>query len=439
MAEAELTALFERIQANSLDYDAHVALIAALKQLGDIESLRQARRAIAAVFPLTQELWMDWIADEQRLAAEPHEKQALIDLFELAVVDYLSIPIWKLYIEFLFDEYNEGVEDGTLWLDLEQIRRVCARAIKATSHHFTKSHLIWQKIMDFEIQLIQDTKDPERVTVLRKMFLDRLKIPHQEIDATLSSYSSFETAFDNEHYLAHMKKSTELSAKCKKEIKQLENLERKLAQSNYSLEGYEAYIAAEKMAASSATTDRIRAIYERAIESYCLHPALWDSYILARRPKSEILGEMTMHVFSLAEIGFYCSLETVRETFKESVAYIDAIPNADPYCQLRRFWAHEEAYVMKDAAAARAVYHAAVKQSSHVSQLWLDYALFERMQGDISKARSLFKQATLQRTDDPNRIHSEWISFERTFGDLESLYQAIDKIGIASKRISKVS
>ena len=45
------------------------------------------------VYPLTEELWMDWFTDELPLATIPQQQQYLESKFELAVQDYCSVKV----------------------------------------------------------------------------------------------------------------------------------------------------------------------------------------------------------------------------------------------------------------------------------------------------------------------------------------------------------
>ena len=60
------------------------------------------------MFPLTGQLWLDWVADEQKIAATEEEKSKVrgklrlrdsflikvLDLLERGVRDYLSVDLW---------------------------------------------------------------------------------------------------------------------------------------------------------------------------------------------------------------------------------------------------------------------------------------------------------------------------------------------------------
>ena len=70
--------------------------------------LRKARENWSQVFPLTGQLWLDWVADEQKIAATEEEKSKVrgklrlrdsflikvLDLLERGVRDYLSVDLW---------------------------------------------------------------------------------------------------------------------------------------------------------------------------------------------------------------------------------------------------------------------------------------------------------------------------------------------------------
>jgi hypothetical protein len=74
--------LRDKVAADPNNYDAHTKLIASLK---GATRRREAREAMAAVFPLSEDLWLSWITDEEHNKSSP----LLIDsLFERAVSDY---------------------------------------------------------------------------------------------------------------------------------------------------------------------------------------------------------------------------------------------------------------------------------------------------------------------------------------------------------------
>ena len=69
--------------------------ISLLRRAGLKERLKAARRAMHEHFPMTEALWIEWLGDEAPGGGVQHTVQ----LYELAVGDYLSVPVWVSYLE----------------------------------------------------------------------------------------------------------------------------------------------------------------------------------------------------------------------------------------------------------------------------------------------------------------------------------------------------
>ena len=73
-----------------------------------MEVLRCGREFFAANFPLTEDLWLEWIEDEKKLIegnegsedAEEEMKTMVEPLFERGVKDYLAPKLWLEYIQY---------------------------------------------------------------------------------------------------------------------------------------------------------------------------------------------------------------------------------------------------------------------------------------------------------------------------------------------------
>ena len=87
--EAEVKSLETMLAENPFDYASHIALINKLRKMGELERLRAARENMSEKYPLSPELWLEWIQDEIKLATTPEEKNIVIQLCERAVIDYL--------------------------------------------------------------------------------------------------------------------------------------------------------------------------------------------------------------------------------------------------------------------------------------------------------------------------------------------------------------
>ena len=59
-------------------------------------------------YPLTEQLWLEWLHDEAVTAKSITETEQASQLFQKAVQDYLSVPIWKAYIEYISVDLDES-------------------------------------------------------------------------------------------------------------------------------------------------------------------------------------------------------------------------------------------------------------------------------------------------------------------------------------------
>lgn len=120
--------LRKQVEENSLYYDGHVSLIAKLRELFELEEARKAREKMREVYPLTPELWLEWVRDEQKVCTTDEERKYIVGLFEYAVQDYTSVQVWVEYVMFML---GGG--------DMEATRQVAERALIATEH-------MWQRV-----------------------------------------------------------------------------------------------------------------------------------------------------------------------------------------------------------------------------------------------------------------------------------------------------
>ena len=89
---AEIASLREHLAATPGDYDSHLRLIALLKAAAELDGVRAAREALAATFPLPEDVWLAWVDDEERLADSADELRAVQRLCLRGCEDYLSLP-----------------------------------------------------------------------------------------------------------------------------------------------------------------------------------------------------------------------------------------------------------------------------------------------------------------------------------------------------------
>ena len=70
-----------------------------LRKCGLRERLREGHERMASLFPLSEQLWSDWVNDELAQVQGHEDVHRIQALFARAVQDYFSINIWVSYLE----------------------------------------------------------------------------------------------------------------------------------------------------------------------------------------------------------------------------------------------------------------------------------------------------------------------------------------------------
>ncbi|XP_054852695.1 squamous cell carcinoma antigen recognized by T-cells 3 [Eublepharis macularius] len=274
--EAEIQRLEEQLSINVFDYNCHLDLIKLLRQEGELVKLRRARQKMSELFPLTEEIWLDWLKDEIRMASDNSEREKVYDLFERAVKDYICPEIWLEYAQYSIG--GIGQEGG-----IEKVRSIFERALTAVGLHVIKGAAIWEAFREFEnaiLETVQPTAgsvpSPEQqqtiCTQLEKihaLFRRQLGIPLLDMEAAYAEYEEWSEEPIPEEVIKNYKKALQQMQKCKPYEDAL------LVAEAPKLAEHQAYIDFEVKAGDPA---RIQLTYERALAENCLVPDLWARY-----------------------------------------------------------------------------------------------------------------------------------------------------------------
>ncbi|CAG8586062.1 26639_t:CDS:10, partial [Racocetra persica] len=244
-------------------------------------------------------MWFEWIQEEARSASTKEEKKKVIHQYSETVKEYLSIELWKEYINYVIQEYKSSLEEMDETGDnsgevvtLDQIRLVFAEAIKKTGNVVPESHIVWDVCKEFEEQILEASpRDDEQKNRVQKMYLDRIKVPHAK--KTFSDYSSFVTKYDNPNYEKHMVDANASFSQAKRKYYERDHYEQTLIASGNGLDKYMEYIEFEKKQ-SAPNWQAVRTLYERAIVFHYLDPSLWENYVFQlidkKFPNNMVLG-----------------------------------------------------------------------------------------------------------------------------------------------------
>ncbi|CAF1247873.1 unnamed protein product [Adineta ricciae] len=285
--ENELVALREIVQSNLYNYQSHLDYISKSREYGNLEHLRFARQTMSEVFPLTEQLWLEWLDDEKKLLiSTTEENKTLVDLFERAINDYLSIMIWIEYVQYRLPYYMS-------MNSIENFRNLFERGLSACGVHLPAGGLFWAAYIETEKAILDglrmnyeqnsensDLKEKllQHVDYVLTLYRRQLAVPlrgmsdiyYKDYQSFCEQYKEFLPVNYTEQYDLKVKREFDLALEY---LEKCEKFEKELDNTNRSVATYRRYIAFEKEPA------RIQCLYERAIVDHCLDGDLWLSYI----------------------------------------------------------------------------------------------------------------------------------------------------------------
>ncbi|CDQ66359.1 unnamed protein product [Oncorhynchus mykiss] len=274
--EAEIQRLEEQLSINAFDYNCHLDLIKLLRQEGELPPLRKARQKMSELFPLTEEIWLDWLKDEIRLTEEEQNREKVYELFEMAVKDYICPEIWLEYAQYSIG--GMGLPGG-----MEKVRSIFERALTAVGLHMTKGATLWEAYREFENVILATVQPPPgsvptceqqellnaQLERIHTLFRRQLAIPLMDMEGTYAEYEEW----------SDQGVSDTVSQKYKRALQQMEKSkpyeETLMAAEPPKLAEYQTYIDYEQKEGDPA---RIQIIFERALAENCLVPDMWAKY-----------------------------------------------------------------------------------------------------------------------------------------------------------------
>ncbi|XP_037115635.1 squamous cell carcinoma antigen recognized by T-cells 3 [Syngnathus acus] len=276
--EAEIQRLEEQLSINAFDYNCHVDLIKLLKHEGELLRLRKARQKMSELFPLTEEIWLDWLKDEIRLTEEEPNREKVNELFEKAIKDYICPDIWLEYAQYSIG--GMGSPGG-----IERVRSVFERAITAVGLHMTKGQTVWEAYREFENAILATVQPPpgkipshdeqellnKQLQRIHTLFRRQLTIPLMDMEATYAEYKEWSDQGAPEEILHQYKTALQQREKYKPFEESL------LVAETPKLAEYQAYIDFEM---KQGDPTRIQMTFERALVENCLVPDMWTKYTI---------------------------------------------------------------------------------------------------------------------------------------------------------------
>ncbi|XP_070573008.1 squamous cell carcinoma antigen recognized by T-cells 3-like [Ptychodera flava] len=496
--EEAITALEGQVSANPFQYDLHVQLIKLLRKEGELDRLRQARERMHQLFPMNEDLWLEWLKDEIGVSSEDR-RENIMSLFERAANDYMSVPIWLEYVQYSIGSLGDA--DG-----MTKIRNVYERAITAVGLHLTKGAAIWEAYREFENVILQTIQPSLGATVtpekqeeislqtekITSLFKRQLSVPLIDMENTFQEFEQWLSDPVPDHISQAYKKAL---AKLEKRKPYEDDL---LVAAPPRYQEYQSYIEYEK---SEGDPTRIQCIYERALQENCLvtdlwkqyskyidgqlkisrvslkvheravrncpwNVGLWQDYLLAleryEQPHEQIkevfekamnsgLSQGTEYFQLWQSYIDYLrrridwksdheeELDEFRKTMRRAIDYLAEYfgSEADPTCSLQQYWARIEAGHCDNKQLARELWEEIMSGHAKEAQMWLENYNFERAFGDIKHSRKVLIKAVQSSSDWPESVCEALLTLEREEGTLEQYEAAVSRVESQMNRVNE--
>ncbi|KAB7501239.1 Squamous cell carcinoma antigen recognized by T-cells 3 [Armadillidium nasatum] len=445
-----------KINENPLHYDSYIGLITAYRKIGELEELRKSRETMNKIYPLSPDLWMDWVSDEQKICTSKEERKYVIELFKRSVKEYMSVQIWVEYIMFMLGGGN-----------MAETREVCEEALTAVGIHFAEGILVWQAVslveqqinpknvlnfpliilhgfikkLHFQYLLSLQESDKEREEQqkrIQNLYRRQARVPLMNLNKE-EFLTDCQKWFNDDKVDPQIKR--DLDSSCEK-MREKMPFEENLLRARDETEKIEAYRKYIDYARSNDNPASIQNIYERTVTDLCLNAVLLIFLCLCinMNISPKIFFIFSSHAEGTVEAvkkSLECGVSDEIEVIKIWMSYLvylrreihwkeesvkdelrdfrDACDQAltfiqekfgeegDKECRIARFQSRVEAESARDIEACRAVWNDYImrrNQNYKVGHLWIEFLNLERMFGSEKHCRKLYRRALEKVWDD---------------------------------------
>ncbi|XP_021751475.1 squamous cell carcinoma antigen recognized by T-cells 3-like isoform X2 [Chenopodium quinoa] len=418
----ELKILESELSRNPSNYDAHVQYIKLLRKMGEIDKLREARESMSQIFPLTPTMWQEWAKDETTLCSGPEAVPAIEKIYERGVSDYLSVPLWCDYLNFV-QEHDLSIRECSA-SGVSKARNLFERALTAAGLHFCEGSKIWEAYKEFEqaICLTIDDSDIEgkekQIQRVRNIFHRQLSVPLADMNSTLLAYKVWEVQQGNDldvnssdlegissHVASAYKKALEM---CDARNILEEQISKSDVPDTERIPLFKKYLKFEESAGDPA---RVQILYERLITEFPICSDLWIDYTRYLE-KTLKVGNVVNNVISRATsncpwIGeLWVRQLLCLERAHASEDEISLVFEKALQCSFSSYEEYLELFLTRIDGLRRRI---SVSGELQV----LDYAVIR----DVFQRASDYLSLHLKGTDALLRLHAYWVHLELTLAN----------------------
>uniref|UniRef100_A0A8C0BBH9 Spliceosome associated factor 3, U4/U6 recycling protein n=1 Tax=Buteo japonicus TaxID=224669 RepID=A0A8C0BBH9_9AVES len=414
------------LSINAFDYNCHLDLIKLLRQEGELVKLRRARQKMSELFPLTEEIWLDWLKDEIKMASESSEREKVYELFERAVKDYICPEIWLEYAQYSIG--GIGQEGG-----IEKVRSIFERALTAVGLHVTKGTALWEAYREFENAILETAQLGAETPKLAEYqaYIDfemkagdpaRIQLIYERALAENCLVPDLWARYNQ--YLDRQLKVKELV---------LSAHDRAVRNCPWTVGLWIRYLLA--MERHRVDHGIISEMFEKALNAGFIQATdyveIWQAYLDYLRRRVDFTQDSSKELEELRS-AFARAVEYLKQEVEERFS-----ESGDPSCTIMQNWARVEARLCNNMQKARELWdNIMTKGNAKYANMWLEYYNLERAHGDTQHCRKALHRAVQCTSDYPEHVCEVLLTLERIEGTLEDWDAAVQK---TENRLARVN
>ncbi|EHK43587.1 uncharacterized protein TrAtP1_001144 [Trichoderma atroviride] len=192
--------------------------------------------------PVGEDSWLAYLDESIRNASDLEKRVNVVEFFKRAVsAEPDSLRIWLAYCNYFWSLWADSHSDAAGWPEEEQMMGrelfsfeaalgLWQQGYEAIKYRINDSHLLWDRWISLEMELLEKTKTPEGVKRITHLYRDRLTTPHLTWDDTSQMYSTFLSEYNRAAWEESMKDITASSQGAKRLMGKRDSFELKLQQ-----------------------------------------------------------------------------------------------------------------------------------------------------------------------------------------------------------------
>ncbi|KAJ4021993.1 Splicing factor [Fusarium irregulare] len=171
--------------------------------------------------PIGEENWLAYLEEIVRNASDLEQRVNAVEHYKHAISSEPgSLRIWLAYCNYFWSLWEATqISTGDGWSDEERMLGrelftfnaaldLWQQGYVAIRYRLGDSHLLWDRWISLEMELLAKTKTPEGIKRITHLYRDRLLTPHLTWDETSQNFSHFLTEYNYAAYEDSMKDVT---------------------------------------------------------------------------------------------------------------------------------------------------------------------------------------------------------------------------------------